>query len=263
MTRLYQVDSFSDKPFAGNPAAVCLVENVENEVWMQQVAAEMNLAETAFVCPHGKDEFRIRWFTPEAEVDLCGHATLASARILFDTGIVPEDRLCRFHSNSGILTARRAHGLIELDFPATPVVEATVPDGILESLGAAPTFAGRTVHDWFFVVSSAKEVRALEPDFARLRQTGSRGLIVTARDENGEFDFISRFFAPGIGIDEDPVTGSAHCALGPWWQKSMGKSVFRAWQASRRGGELEVEVQGDRVLLRGKSVIVFSAELHA
>jgi PhzF family phenazine biosynthesis protein len=263
MTRLYQVDAFSDKPFAGNPAGVCLVENVDNELWMQQIAAEMNLAETAFVCPNGNDGFRIRWFTPEAEVDLCGHATLATARVLFESKMVAENGVCRFHSKSGLLTARRNRGLIELDFPATTVVEGPVPKGVLDALGASPTFGGRSKHDWFVVVASAREVRGLTPDFAGLRLAGVRGVIVTARDESGEYDFVSRFFAPGIGINEDPVTGAAHCALGPWWQKTIGKSLFRAWQASKRGGELEVEVQEDRVLLRGKSVIVFSADLYS
>ncbi len=260
MPRLYQVDAFTDKPFCGNPAAVCLLDGPADEPWMQQVAAEMNLAETAFVYAESSG-FRLRWFTPAVEVELCGHATLASSHILWQTGMVDREHPCVFHSLSGQLTAIQTGDQIQLDFPAAPTVEKTAPDGLLAALGVQPLFTGLSTWDWLVEVADPQELGQMQPNHAELRQLGMRGVIVTTADSTGEFDFVSRFFVPGAGIDEDPVTGSAHCALGPYWQPKLGKSEFSAWQASPRGGHVNLEVQGDRVLLRGHAVTVLQGEL--
>lgn len=261
MPRLYQVDAFTDTPFAGNPAAVCLMDHTADEAWMQQVAAEMNLSETAFIYPVGQHRFHLRWFTPAVEVELCGHATLATSHILWETGIVPEDQTCVYQTLSGELRAKRAEHLIELDFPAAPTRELPPPPGLLESLRIEAEFVGLSTHDWLVVTATSDTVRKMKPEMDGLRHLGVRGVIVTAADETGDYDFISRFFAPGAGIDEDPVTGSAHCTLGPWWQQKTGKSEFRAFQASHRGGEMHVLVQGDRILLRGNAVTISAGEL--
>ncbi len=261
MTRLYQVDAFAKQPFTGNPAAVCLLDGPADESWMQQVAAEMNLAETAFVYAEPSGEFRLRWFTPAVEVELCGHATLATSHILWQTGRVAADQPCVYQTLSGQLTASRTGKRIELDFPAAPTTEKPAPAALIEALKIQPVFAGLSTHDWLVEVAATDELRGLEPDFAALRELGIRGVIVTTADGSGEFDFVSRFFAPGAGIDEDPVTGSAHCALGPYWQQKLNRSEFRAWQASPRGGRVDLEVRGQRVLLRGQAVTVLQGEL--
>ena len=261
MPRLYQVDAFTNKAFGGNPAAVCLLDHEEPESWMQSVAAEMNLAETAFVFPAGEQRFRLRWFTPVVEVDLCGHATLATSHVLWETGAVPADLQCVYDTLSGELRARQVSGRVELDFPQAAALERPAPEGLVEALGAAPRFVGLSRHDWLAVFDSAAQIRQMQPSRDGLRQLGVRGVIVTAADESGEFDFVSRFFAPGAGIDEDPVTGSAHCTLGPWWSAELGKTEFRAYQASPRGGVVELELAGDRVLLRGEAVTVLAGEL--
>lgn len=257
---LYQVDAFTDEPFRGNPAAVCFPDR-EDDAWLQRVAAEMNLSETAFLWPEG-DRYRLRWLTPAVEVDLCGHATLASAHVLFETGRLEPSQAARFMTRSGELTAAKKGDSIELDFPATPPTPCEPPPGLLAALGIerAPTL--KTRFDYMVVLDGERAVREAKPDFAAMRGLGVRGVMITARGETGP-DIVSRFFAPGSGIDEDPVTGSAHCALTPYWSERLGKRELVAYQASSRGGTLHVELAGDRVKLRGRAVTVLRGELLA
>jgi PhzF family phenazine biosynthesis protein len=257
---IWQIDAFTDKPFAGNPAAVCLLDAPADDVWMQSVATEMNLSETAFVRPLNSG-FELRWFTPEVEVDLCGHATLATAFGLWEMGVLSPKQSIEFHTRSGVLTASRREEIIELDFPAAPVEPCEPPDGLLEALGIDATFVGTTKFDRFLVVDSVEKIRALQPDFRQLAKIATRGTIVTAVSDMLEVDFISRFFAPSYGIDEDPVTGSAHCALAPYWAKQLGKMRMVGYQASERGGTVHVELNGDRVILGGQAVLVMKGEL--
>ena len=257
--RCLHVDAFTDRPFGGNPAAVCLLDAARDADWLQAVASEMNLSETAFVRPLDEG-FELRWFTPAIEVELCGHATLASAHALWTEGACDADPI-RFHTKSGVLTATRRENLIELDFPATPAVEAEPPEGLVEALGVKPAHVGKTKFDKFVVVESERVVRALQPDFARLRSITMRGVIVTSTSVDPRFDFVSRYFAPGAGIDEDPVTGSAHCALGPFWSERLRKTELTAFQASARGGIVHVVVAGDRVRLSGQAITVTRGEL--
>lgn len=257
-----QIDAFTSRPFGGNPAAVCLLLGERDAGWMQRVAAEMNLSETAFVRPKGTD-FELRWFTPLVEVDLCGHATLASAHALWQTGGAEPVAPIRFLSRSGPLVATRRAERIELDFPGTPAKAAEPPAGMLEALGATAQFVGRTRFDYLVELAGPNELRALRPDFVRLRQTEARGVIVTSTSDDPRFDFLSRFFAPGAGIDEDPVTGSAHCCLAPYWQARFGKEEMTGYQASVRGGVVHVRVAGDRVILGGQAVTVWTGELTA
>jgi PhzF family phenazine biosynthesis protein len=258
--QLFHIDAFTDRPFAGNPAAVCLLEREMDAAWMQSVAQELNLSETAFLL-RGDDGFDLRWFTPEVEVELCGHATLASAHFLWSEHHLKPRAVARFHTRSGLLTAAQRDGWIELDFPAKPGVAAPAPAGMAAAIGAAPVAVLKSEFDYLVELASEAEVRALEPDFRALRVVDSRGVIATAACTAGPYDFVSRFFGPAVGIDEDPVTGSAHCVLGPYWQGRLGKSSFHAFQASARGGEVRVEVQGDRVQLGGKAVTVSRGEL--
>jgi PhzF family phenazine biosynthesis protein len=237
-----------------------LLDNAGDESWMQAVAAEMNLAETAFVYPI-EDGFSLRWFSPTTEVDLCGHATLASAHILWEAARLPADRPARFHTKSGVLTCVKRSDGIEMDFPATIANPEPAPRGLLESLGVAPgATVARSRFDYFVELESEQKVRALAPDFRALKELDVRGVIVTAPG-TGRFDFVSRFFAPRVGIDEDPVTGSAHCALAPWWATKLGNNRMTAFQASRRGGVVGVEVRGDRVLLHGQAITVARGEI--
>ena len=258
--RIVQVDAFASRPFAGNPAAVCVLPNLADARWMQDVAREMNLAETAFLAPHDGD-FDLRWFTPVAEVDLCGHATLASARVLWEDGHLPPGRQARFHTKSGLLTADRRGEWIEMDFPAVPAQPLAPLPGMLEALGANPTYVGKNRFDFLLEVESEAAVRALKPNFTTLRTLPIRGVIVTARSARPEFDFVSRFFAPGVGVDEDPVTGSAHCCLAPYWAAQLGKEKMAGYQASPRGGVVRVHLKGDRVILAGQAVTVLRGEL--
>jgi len=261
---LYQVDAFTDRAFAGNPAAVCLLPQPRDERWMQAVAREMNLSETAFLHPEGEDgAWRLRWFTPAVEVELCGHATLASAHVLWEAGKLPGDRPARFHTLSGLLTAERRGEWIELDFPARPAEPAPAPPGLAEALGAEPLWVGKSRYDYLLELASEAAVRSLDPDHRRLGTLPVRGVIVTARAEQAPFDFVSRFFAPGAGVDEDPVTGSAHCTLGPYWAARLGKPELLAFQASARGGVVRVRVEGERVKLGGQAVTVLRGELVA
>jgi predicted PhzF superfamily epimerase YddE/YHI9 len=260
---IFHIDAFATKPFEGNPAAVCLLSEPRPAEWMQLLAAEMNLSETAIVRPLD-DGFELRWFTPAIEVDLCGHATLASAHVLWRQGVVAVTDFIRFMTRSGILTCRLAGDLIELDFPALPVTAADPPVGLVEALDVRPTFVGRSKFDMFLVVESEEVIRALNPDFAALRQiAGMRGVIVTGPSSDPRFDFISRYFAPGAGIDEDPVTGSAHCALAPFWGERLGKTEMTGFQASRRGGVVHTHLSGDRVILGGTAVTIYRGELSS
>jgi PhzF family phenazine biosynthesis protein len=260
MIELYQVDAFTDKPFAGNPAAVCLLKEAAADDWMRIVAQEMNLSETAFLVPQA-DGYGLRWFTPAVEVDLCGHATLASAHVLWEAGYLAADEEARFYTRSGLLTAVLSQNWITLNFPAKPETPAETPPGLAEALGVEPVYVGRNAFDYIVELESETAVRQLTPDFAALRTLGVRGVMVTARAETEGLDFVSRFFAPGSGIDEDPVTGSAHCCLGPYWAGKMGKSSFTAYQASPRGGLIRVSLQGDRVLLQGQAVTILRGQL--
>ncbi|MCA8993832.1 MAG: PhzF family phenazine biosynthesis protein [Planctomycetaceae bacterium] len=258
---IYQVDAFANRPFRGNPAAICLLAEEADPDWMQDVAAEMNLAETAFVRPL-QNGFELRWFTPIFEVDLCGHATLAAAHVLWTESIVDLEATITFHTRSGPLTCRRDGRLIELDFPATPPEPVDAAHELLAALGISEaSYIGRSPFDKVVVVDSEELVRSLEPDFARLAEFPMRGVIVSAALENSEFDFISRFFAPAAGVNEDPVTGSAHCCLGPYWAQILGKSDMLAFQASKRGGVVQVRVRDDRILLGGEAVTIMKGEL--
>jgi len=257
---IYQVDAFTNRPFAGNPAAVCILAAPAPEAWMRDVAREMNLSETAFLVPVA-DGFKLRWLTPAIEVELCGHATLASAHTLWETGVLGPAETARFHTLSGLLTAQRQGDWIELDFPAKPEEPANPWDELVRGLGIAPRYVGKSQFDYLVEADSEQTVRKLDPDFSLLKRANARGIIVTARAADGEFDFVSRFFAPGSGIDEDPVTGSAHCVLGPYWSKKLGKTEFLAYQASARGGVVKVRLDGDRVKLGGQAVTVMRGEL--
>jgi len=257
-----QIDAFTDAPFGGNPAGVCLLPSPRDDAWMQAVAREMNCANTAFLVPDG-GEYRIRWFTPAAEVDLCGHATLASAHWLWETGALSRDMPVRFQSKSGPLGATLADGWITLDFPATPPAPADAPPELEGALGARSVCVERSKFDYLVELNSDATVRALAPDLAAVSRIRTRGVIVTARSADPKFDFVSRFFAPAIGIPEDPVTGSAHCALAPYWSARLGKQKMNAYQASSRGGVLRLALAGDRVRLSGRAVTVLRAELLA
>jgi len=259
---LFQVDAFTAEPFTGNPAAVCLLPSPADEMWMQRVAAEMNLSETAFLVRR-HEGFDLRWFTPVTEVDLCGHATLASAHVLWETGELALDRRAVFHTKSGVLTAARQGDWIELDFPATPPSIVDLPSGLAEAIGARPRVVARSRFDYLLEFDSEAVVRALTPDFAALAGLPVRGVMVTSRATEPGVDFVSRFFGPGAGINEDPVTGSAHCALAPYWSERLDQSTFLARQISARGGTLRVTLVGDRVKLQGQAVTVLRGELVA
>jgi PhzF family phenazine biosynthesis protein len=257
---LHVIDAFTDVPFRGNPAAVCVVDEPEDEGWMQRVAREMNLSETAFVRPIERG-YELRWFTPRTEVKLCGHATLASAFALWATDALAHDVAARFHTLSGWLTCRREGDWIAMDFPARPVEPAEPPAGLCEALGCRPVAAGANGMDLLVELADAAAVRALRPNFAALADLPVRGAIATSRGDEPGIDFVSRFFAPAVGVEEDPVTGSAHCALGPYWSARLGKADLVARQVSPRGGTLRVGVRGERVELRGQAVRVSQVTL--
>ncbi len=263
--KCWQVDAFTNQPFSGNPAAVCWLEpdasgQTPATAWLQAVANEMNLSETAFVQPL-ESGFGLRWFTPQVEVELCGHATLAAAHVLWSTGRQPLPQDISFQTRSGTLTCSQGPGGITMDFPASPVTQVTPPDGLLEALGVTAEFVGRTQFDHLVVVEQADDVRGLQPDLHRLKKIPTRGVIVTATADDGRCDFVSRFFAPAVGVDEDPVTGSAHCGLGPYWSARLGKPDLVGYQASARGGTVSVQVRNQRVLLTGQAVTVLQGEL--
>lgn len=254
---LYTVDAFAEAPFRGNPAGVCFLMGHKDAAWMQAIAREMNLSETAFFMKKG-DHYHLRWFTPTTEVDLCGHATLATAHIIWETEMVGQEEPLRFETRSGILTARQENGWIVLDFPAQPPQPIEKPLSLLSTLGLTDcVYAGWNGSDCLIQLENARQVQGLKPDFHSLRKLPYRGVIVTADSPKSGTDFISRFFAPAVGVDEDPATGSAHCCLGPFWAKQKGKASLTGYQASKRGGIVKVEMVEERVLLKGKAVTVF------
>ena len=262
------VDAFTDTPFTGNPAAVCIMNHPAQPEWMQRVAMEMNLSETAFVSPVDEDRLSLRWFTPTVEADLCGHATLAAAHVLWENGALPLEKSAQFETRSGVLTARRDGAWIELDFPALAPQPIDAPDGLIDSLG-------ENLHEHVVAIARSRfdylveldidqpTLAALTPDMRRLANIDARAVIVTTRRaSDSRFDFVSRFFAPRCGINEDPVTGSAHCALAPWWAERLKKQTMLAYQASRRGGVVRVTLRGDRVLLGGQARTILRGTLQ-
>lgn len=255
-----QVDAFTNKPFAGNPAAVCILREPQDADWMQNVASEMNLSETAFLTRQS-DGFNLRWFTPAVEVDLCGHATLASAHVLWETNHLKPDEQARFYTRSGLLTADRKGDWIEMNFPVKMEEAATAPAGLLESLGVEASYVGKNQFDYLVEVASEAAVRGIVPNFSLLGEVPARGVIVTSRADTPGYDFISRFFAPQVGVNEDPVTGSAHCCLAPYWSRKLGRAELVGYQASPRGGVVRVRMNGDRVYLGGQAVTVLRGEL--
>jgi len=259
--KIYQVDAFTNQPFAGNPAAVCILTEQRDEKWMQNVAKEMNLSETAFLYKQ-EDGYNLRWFTPAVEVDLCGHATLASAHILWGKGYLDKNTTARFHTRSGLLTAEINGDWIQLNFPVQEEKETEYSVELIKGIGIKPKYVGKSRINYYIAeVESEEIVRNLKPDFSSLLKVPFHGLIVTSVSSSKEYDFVSRFFAPALGVDEDPVTGSAHCTLGPFWQKRLNKDKFIAYQASSRGGIVKVQVCNDRVLLGGQAVTVLDGEL--
>ncbi len=257
---LFHVDAFTEKPFSGNPAAVCILPGWKEDRWLQAVGAEMNLSETAFLVKR-EDHFDLRWFTPKVEVDMCGHATLASAYVIWQQGLATPGKEIRFSTRSGTLKAALRGQDIELDFPLMPEEPAQAPPGLTEALGLSPRYIGKNQFDFLVEVDSEPVLRQMAPDFRLLATVEARGIIVTSLSADPNFDFVSRFFAPSAGIDEDPVTGSAHCCLGDFWRKRLGKNEFLAYQASARGGVVKVRVTRDRVFLGGKAVIIAKGEL--
>lgn len=256
---IIQVDSFTDKPFAGNPAGVCLLDRPAEEIWMQSVANEMNLAETAFLYKEGND-YNLRWFTPVAEVEMCGHATLATAHVLFQDKHVAQNKRITFHTLSGPLYASLNGEWIELNFPAKPPKEEPIPENLENTLGFMPAYFAKAGEDCMAVCDSEEAIRNLKPNISAIEKLPTRGLLVTAKG-SGEYDFVSRFFAPAYGIPEDPVTGSAHCILAPYWMNVLGKTEMVGYQASPRGGAVRVRVEKDRVVLAGKAVTVIRGDL--
>lgn len=259
---IYQVDSFTNKPFAGNPAGVCVLPEERDARWMQDVAKEMNLSETAFLVKVN-DGYNLRWFTPAVEVELCGHATLASAHILCETGLLGAGEQARFHTLSGLLTANQRGDWYEMDFPAKPETPAETPANLVEALGAGlkVTNMSRNQFDFLVEVASESIVREMQPDFTRLSKIPVRGVIVTSRSDSNEYDFVSRFFAPAVGVNEDPVTGSAHCFLSPYWSERLRRNELVGYQASARGGVVKVRLDGERVHLGGQAVTVLRGEV--
>ena len=262
---LYQVDAFTTTPFTGNPAAVCLLPSARDAGWMQDVAAEMNLSETAFLRPQADGTHRLRWFTPTHEVDLCGHATLASAHVLWTEGLLAPDAEARFDTTSGELTARREDGWIAMDFPADPPAPVEPPPALLDALGLMdPLYVGKSERDFLLHCRNEAAVRGLDPEMTVLSDLDTRGVVVTAVAGRAEADFVSRFFAPGVGVPEDPVTGSAHCALGPYWAEQTGQTALTGRQVSARGGTVRVHLDApdaDRVTLSGQATTVVRGRL--
>jgi len=260
MLRYFVVDAFTNLPFSGNPAAVVPLEQWSNDRWLQNVAMEMNLSETAFLVPNA-DGFDLRWFTPKVEVDLCGHATLASAMFLSHLGKLPDGADVKFSTRSGVLKAFHSGTHFQLDFPLKREEGTAPPVGLIEALHVQPVYVGRNQFDYLVEVDSESTLRAISPDFKQLLNVECRGIIVTARSDDRRFDFVSRFFAPAAGVAEDPVTGSAHCCLADFWGQRLKKEKMTGFQASRRGGIVNVELRGDRVILGGEAVIVAHGEL--
>jgi PhzF family phenazine biosynthesis protein len=259
--RIWQVDAFAEAPLTGNPAAVCILPEPRDAAWMQAIGREMNLSETAFLVRRDDDSYDLRWFTPALEVDLCGHATVASAHILWEEQLLPPDEAARFHTRSGLLGARRDGDWIELDFPAYETKPTELKVDIAKALGAKPVFVGKTRFDTLVELTSEDAVRSLQPDMGLIAAVGRRGVIVTARASTAPFDYVCRFFGPNGGVPEDPVTGSIQSSLGPYWSAKLGKDDLLGYQASARGGTLRVRPRGERVLIAGKAVTVLKGEL--
>ena len=256
--KIFQVDAFTSKPFSGNPAAVCITDNWLDEDLMQKIANENNLSETAFAVPV-QEHYEIRWFTPELEVELCGHATLATAHVLFKHMNYPSSRIEFESLHSGRLSVEREGKILTLNFPADVLEEMVVPEIVVTAMQIAPLKAYRAKTDFMFVYASQSDIESLQPDFGLLAQMGGRGIIVTAL--GNEAHFVSRFFAPQTGVNEDPVTGSAHTTLMPYWSRVLGKSRLSAQQLSARGGELVCEMDGDRVKISGEAVSYLEGEI--
>jgi PhzF family phenazine biosynthesis protein len=258
---LFYVDAFTRTPFAGNTAAVCILDEPREDAWLQQVAGEMNQAATAFLYPLDNG-YRLRWFSAKVELELCGHGTLASAHTLWEQGYLASDSPVRFYTKGGLLTAKRDGEWIELNFPAKPE-EAVEPISILsESLGVTPLYVSKSQLDYLVEFESEEVVRSIRPNFAQLATLPARGVIITAvANASSEYDFVSRFFCPSVGINEDPVTGSAHCVLSPFWSKRLYREQLIGYQASTRGGIVRVRFNGDRVHLGGQAVTVLRGEL--
>lgn len=259
------VDAFTREAFSGNPAAVCLPGPDATSTWMQSVAAELNLSETAFATPLTPGRWQLRWFTPRTEVDLCGHATLATAHSLWESACEPASQPLCFETRSGPLhccleDGPRANARIAMDFPAQPAQATPVPPGLEEALGVPAVWVGRSREDLMVEVASADAVRGLKPDFGALAVFPVRGVLVTARSDRDDADFVSRFFAPAVGINEDPVTGSAHCTLACHWSHRLGRTALTGFQASARGGTVGVELRGDRVRLLGHAVTAWRGQ---
>jgi len=261
-TPIFVVDAFAAREFTGNPAGVCLLRRPAPRAWMQRVAAEMKHAETAFVSP-APGGFRLRWFTPTVEVDLCGHATLASAHVLWSVGALPARSPARFFTKSGTLTAVRRPPFIRLDFPSEPCAAADAPPALEEAIAGPYRFVGQNRHDYLVELDSPRRLRDLRPDMDRLTQVGGRGVIVTSRSDLRGVDFLCRFFAPAAGVPEDPATGSIQCALGPYWSAKLGKKRVTSYQASSRGGTLAAQPTGDRVRIFGKAITVLAGQLSS
>jgi PhzF family phenazine biosynthesis protein len=258
---IFQIDAFTDRAYRGNPAAVCMLEKMPQDAWLQDVAAEMNLSETAFLLPQG-DGWRLRWFTPTVEVKLCGHATLAAAHALWEAKLLRGDQEARFHTLSGLLTARREGSWIEMDFPSNPPRPSEVPAPLADALGAAPVSVHSDGWTWLVELRDESAVLAVKPNFPAMKPPYGSA-IVTSRSDGPEYDFVCRFFAPALGINEDPVTGYAHCILGPFWAQRLGKTTLVSHQVSARGGIVKVSLAGERVKLSGQAVTVFRGRLQA
>ena len=257
---IFHVDAFTDKPFRGNPAAVCILTHHREDAWMQDVAKEMNLSETAFL-EEKENGYNLRWFTPAVEVDLCGHATLASAHALWEGGYSDIKQQIHFYTRSGLLTVKRNDGWIEMDFPAQPETSASAPTDLSKALGIGFKYVGKNRFDYIVEIDSEETLRRIDPDFALLNTVPMRGVIVTSPSISKKYDFVSRFFAPQVGVNEDPVTGSAHCCLAPYWAARLGRNEMVGYQASSRGGFVRVRVDKDRVSLSGQAVTILRGNL--
>lgn len=258
---VFQVDAFTDQPFKGNPAAIVVLEQPQPPHWMQLVAREMNLSETAFVS-RLSNGYQLQWFTPQTEIELCGHATLATAHVLWESGRESPMTRLRFSTRSGWLSAEHKQSIIELDFPAAACTPGDLAEEIIAAIGAVPDNVHFSGDKWLLEFTDEKDIMNIKPDFARLKQFSGRGLIVTSRSEKPGIDFVSRYFAPWVGVDEDPVTGSAHCILGPYWGERLGKSYLTGQQLSARGGIVRVRLSGERVYIGGKAITVLTGELN-
>lgn len=261
---IFQVDAFTDKPFKGNPAGVCILDKPRPDSWMQNLAMEMNLSETAFLLKESEG-YRLRWFTPETEVSLCGHATLASAHILWEKGFLEKDQNVVFNTLSGTLVTRRIDDWIEMEFPSRQVTPGEAPESLLKVLNIRPLTVNMYSHKgsllYLFELQSEEDVKNTTPDFRLLKSEDAKVVMITSRSKSEEYDFVSRFFAPAVGIDEDPVTGSAHCYLAPYWAGKLNKTELVGFQASKRTGVIFCRVSGEHVYIRGKAITVFEGEL--